>query len=132
MKVSAIGLGTWLTFGGRLADDDATQLVREALAMGINFFDTADVYEMGKGEHALGRALYTSTPRAVWGEPIPNQFEIVGITRNVKFLGPDAADEPAFYVPSRQFPLGQMTLVAVTRCLERGRAAGRAGVMVGV
>ena len=60
----------------------------------------------------LGRALYTSTPRAVWGEPIPNQFEIVGIARNVKFLGPDMADEPAFYVPSRQFPLGQMALVA--------------------
>ncbi len=65
-------------------------------------------------DDALGRALYTSTPRAVWGEPIPNQFEIVGVAHNVKFLGPDAPDEPAFYVPSRQFPLGQMTLVART------------------
>ncbi len=63
---------------------------------------------------ALGHALYTSTPRALWGESIPNRFEIVGIARSVKFLGPDTVDEPAFYVPSRQFPLGQMTLVART------------------
>lgn len=62
----------------------------------------------------LGRAILTSTPRNVWGEPIPNRFTVVGIVQNVKFLGPDTPDEPAFYVPARQFPLPDMTLVVRT------------------
>ncbi|GMR24369.1 MAG: ABC transporter permease [Acidobacteriota bacterium] len=65
-------------------------------------------------EDALGRSIITSTPRNTWGEPTPDSFEIVGIVKNIKFLGPDAADEPAFYVPARQFPLTDMVLVVRT------------------
>ncbi|MHC4957477.1 MAG: aldo/keto reductase family protein [Planctomycetota bacterium] len=57
LKVSAVALGTWLTFGGRLDQSKASDLVDRALSLGINFFDTADVYERGKGETALGSAL---------------------------------------------------------------------------
>jgi aryl-alcohol dehydrogenase-like predicted oxidoreductase len=57
LKVSVVALGTWLTFGGRLDQAKATDLVDRALSLGINFFDTADVYERGKGESALGSAL---------------------------------------------------------------------------
>ncbi|MHC4340861.1 MAG: aldo/keto reductase family protein [Planctomycetota bacterium] len=57
LKVSEICLGTWLTFGGRLDDRGASALVRRAFELGINFFDTADVYELGKAEEQLGRAL---------------------------------------------------------------------------
>ena len=65
-------------------------------------------------EDALGRSIFTSTPRNTWGEPTPDSFEIVGIVRNIKFLGPDAGNEPAFYVPARQFPLPDMALVVRT------------------
>jgi len=65
-------------------------------------------------EDALGRKLVTSTPRGFWGESTPELFEIVGIVRNVKFLGPRAGNEPAFYVPARQFPQRTMTVVART------------------
>jgi aryl-alcohol dehydrogenase-like predicted oxidoreductase len=54
LKVSEICLGTWLTFGGRLDDRGASALVRRAFELGINFFDTADVYELGKAEEQLG------------------------------------------------------------------------------
>jgi voltage-dependent potassium channel beta subunit len=57
LKVSALGLGTWLTFGDRLDDRTAFALVRRALDLGINLFDTADVYEFGRAEQQLGRAL---------------------------------------------------------------------------
>jgi voltage-dependent potassium channel beta subunit len=57
VKVSAIGLGTWLTFGGRLDDRAATAIVRRALDLGVVLFDTADVYEGGRAEEALARAL---------------------------------------------------------------------------
>ena len=57
LKVSAVGLGTWLTFGGRVERKKAVDIVGRALDLGINFIDTADVYAMGKAEDILGSAL---------------------------------------------------------------------------
>jgi aryl-alcohol dehydrogenase-like predicted oxidoreductase len=57
-----LGLGTWLTFGDRLDDRTAFALVRRALELGVNLFDTADVYELGRAEQQLGRAL-SGVPR---------------------------------------------------------------------
>ena len=57
LKVSRIGLGTWLTFGGQLDQLTEQTLVREAFDRGINFFDTADVYKQGEAETALRYAL---------------------------------------------------------------------------
>lgn len=57
LRVSSVGLGTWLTFGGRVDDRAASALVRRAVELGVNLFDTADVYENGRAEEALGRAL---------------------------------------------------------------------------
>lgn len=57
LKVSEVSLGGWLTHG-RTLDDSATQaVVQKALDLGINFFDTADVYNRGEAELALGKAL---------------------------------------------------------------------------
>ena len=57
VKVSAISLGSWLTFGSRLDDSTAQSLVRTAFERGVNFFDTADVYDRGLAEVALGECL---------------------------------------------------------------------------
>ena len=57
LRVSAVGLGTWLTFGGRVDRDRAYSIVTKALDLGINLIDTADVYAMGKAEDTLGSAL---------------------------------------------------------------------------
>jgi voltage-dependent potassium channel beta subunit len=57
LKVSAVALGTWLTFGGRLEDREAGPILARAFELGINFIDTADVYETGRAEAQLGRLL---------------------------------------------------------------------------
>lgn len=62
LQVSEIGLGSWLTLGSRVDDPGAVKLVERAVDLGVNFFDTADVYASGSGEEALGRAL-RSVPR---------------------------------------------------------------------
>ena len=56
-KVSAVSLGTWLTFGGSIHANMASAIVRRALDLGINFFDTADVYAMGAAEEQLAASL---------------------------------------------------------------------------
>lgn len=57
LEVSAISLGSWLTFGGAVADDTAIACIRRAFELGVNLFDTANVYERGGAEELLGRAL---------------------------------------------------------------------------
>lgn len=62
LQVSRICLGT-MTYGSSqwrpwVLDEDASRpLIREALEAGINFFDTADMYSLGRSEEVLGRAL---------------------------------------------------------------------------
>ena len=57
LQVSEICLGTWTTFGGTLDDDAAIALVDAAFELGVNFFDTANIYSQGRSEEVLGRAL---------------------------------------------------------------------------
>lgn len=65
-------------------------------------------------ENAIGKILLIPTPSRFLGDRIPASFEIVGIVRNVKFLGLQSESAPAFYLAARQFPLGEMT--ALVRC----------------
>ena len=57
LRVSAVGLGSWLTYGRRVEDDRARACLRRAFDSGVNFFDTADVYARGEAERTLGRWL---------------------------------------------------------------------------
>jgi len=56
-KVSTLALGSWLTLGGSVEQRTTDALVRQAFDAGINFFDTADIYNRGEAELALGKAL---------------------------------------------------------------------------
>jgi aryl-alcohol dehydrogenase (NADP+) len=62
LKVSRLCLGT-MTYGSKnwrewvLEEDQSRPFIRQALEAGINFFDTADMYSLGKSEEILGRAL---------------------------------------------------------------------------
>ncbi|WP_342548957.1 aldo/keto reductase family protein [Paenibacillus sp. FSL P2-0089] len=62
LKVSEISLGSWLTYGGYVEQDNAVKAIETAYSLGINFFDTANVYEKGAAEKVLGATL-TSYPR---------------------------------------------------------------------
>ncbi len=62
LKVSRICLGT-MTYGSKkwrewvLDEEESRPFIRRALELGINFFDTADMYSLGASEEVLGRAL---------------------------------------------------------------------------
>jgi aryl-alcohol dehydrogenase-like predicted oxidoreductase len=57
VQVSTISLGSWLTFGHRTEERVAVKCVRRAFELGINLFDTANVYAEGRAEEVLGKAL---------------------------------------------------------------------------
>jgi voltage-dependent potassium channel beta subunit len=57
LQVSEVSLGSWLTLGSRVDFNETARLVHHAFDLGINFFDTADVYAQGEAEKALGESL---------------------------------------------------------------------------
>src|SRR5215217_2496085 len=57
LMVSEISLGSWLTYGVGVEAERATACVRRAFEVGINFFDTANVYGRGAAESFLGEVL---------------------------------------------------------------------------
>lgn len=57
LKVSEISLGSWLTYGGYVEDDNSIRIIDKAYDLGINYFDTANVYHIGEAEKVVGKAL---------------------------------------------------------------------------
>jgi len=57
VKLSTIGLGSYLTIGFKLDDKTSRDTIRKAYDGGVNFFDTADAYNYGEAEKALGKYL---------------------------------------------------------------------------
>jgi aryl-alcohol dehydrogenase-like predicted oxidoreductase len=90
LKVSRICLGC-MTYGApatgepkpgshawALSEEESQPLLRQALELGINFFDTANVYSRGESENVLGRFLKTNTRR----EAVVIATKVHGIMRD--------------------------------------------------
>jgi aryl-alcohol dehydrogenase-like predicted oxidoreductase len=97
LKVSALSLGSWLTFGKQISDDVAEELMICAYDNGINFFDNAEIYARGKSEIVMGNILkklewrrdtYLVSSKVFWGGDKPNQ---TGLSRKHVFEACHAA-----------------------------------------
>ena len=57
VKVSALSLGSWVTYGSQVDVDAAAAMLKAAYDQGVNFFDNAESYARGKSEEIMGAAL---------------------------------------------------------------------------
>jgi voltage-dependent potassium channel beta subunit len=57
LQVSALSLGSWLTFGKQISDEVAEGLMVAAYDRGVNFFDNAEAYARGQSEIVMGKIL---------------------------------------------------------------------------
>ncbi|MBX3460470.1 MAG: aldo/keto reductase family protein [Planctomycetes bacterium] len=63
LKLSAISLGGWTTYGASVkAEDTVRAIIRHAFEQGVNFFDISDIYEKGEAEKAMGK-VFAELPR---------------------------------------------------------------------
>ena len=71
VKVSRLCLGT-MNFGGPTPEDESIAIIHAALDGGINFIDTADMYNAGESERIVGKALKQGGRRdqAHHGQPV--------------------------------------------------------------
>ena len=67
LELSELGTGCWAFGGGHYWGEqdqkDVNNVVHASVDMGINFFDTAEAYNEGRSESALGEAIQGSTAR---------------------------------------------------------------------
>lgn len=86
IEVSALGMGCWAIGGpfwngetplgwGEVDDDESIRAIHAAVAMGVNFFDTADVYGAGHSEKVLARAFADRRSEVVIASKFSNVFD---------------------------------------------------------
>jgi aryl-alcohol dehydrogenase-like predicted oxidoreductase len=75
LAVSAMGLGCMgmSEFYGARDDAESVETIHRALDLGVDFFDTADMYGVGRNEELLGRALAGRRDRAVVATKFGNE-----------------------------------------------------------
>ena len=57
LRLSTVGLGSYLTIGMHVDDEESKRCVDKAIELGINWFDTANGYNHGRAEEVLGDCL---------------------------------------------------------------------------
>lgn len=130
LEVSVTGLGC-NNFGWRIDQAASQRAVDAALDAGINFFDTADVYDQGHSEEFLGRALNGRRQRAVVATKFGMKMEGIGqgarpeYVRNaaeasLRRLRIDCIDLYQLHQPDPNTPIAD-TLAALDTLVREGK-----------
>ncbi|MCS7136245.1 MAG: aldo/keto reductase [Nitrososphaerota archaeon] len=130
-RVSVIGLGTW-QIGTRLwgwekdyNEFDAIATIREAIDLGINFIDTAEIYGGGRSEEIIGKAIADRRDEVfiatkVWLTNLSYDKVIKAAERGLRRLGTDVIDLYQVHWPNPFVPIEQ-TMKAMERLVKEGK-----------
>lgn len=138
LKVSALSLGSWLTFGHQIEDKVAEELMDIAYEGGVNFFDNAEGYAGGKSEIVMGNILkkkswdrnsYIVSTKIYFGaeEKKPNMIGLSkkhifeGTNNALKRLQLDYVDLLFAHRPDKETPIEE-TVWAMHQLIMQGKA----------
>src|SRR4030042_2592352 len=112
LVISAIGLGTGSGFGhlNNRRDNELIRLIEEAQDLGINFFDTAEIYFNGHSEELLGHAIHTRRDKVIIASKFsPNHSKknaiIKALDGSLRRLNSDYVDLYNVHWPNLLVPL---------------------------
>ena len=132
LKISAMSIGT-MFFGTQVAEEEAIKTLDLAFDKGINMFDTADAYALGKSEEIVGKAIKNKRASVVLATKIghrggrgPNdsglsrEHIIQGVEVSLKRLGTDYIDIYYAHTPDYATPIEE-TLRAFDQLVRQGK-----------
>jgi aryl-alcohol dehydrogenase-like predicted oxidoreductase len=129
VRVSSIGVGC-NQFGGGVDERGTAAIVRTALDLGINFFDTAESYSDGRSEEYLGKALgdnrrevVLATKTGLFSEPpgkLSRRQIISRLDGSLRRLGTDYVDLFYLHFPDAATPLEE-SLRALDDMVQAGK-----------
>ena len=132
LKVSPLCLGTMM-FGGETPEADARRIIDDARGRGVNFIDTADVYNGGRSEEVVGRAIAAHRDDWVLATKVANptgagpnarglsRLHVVAAAEaSLRRLGTDRIDVYYLHKEDLATPLGE-TVRAVADLVRAGK-----------
>jgi voltage-dependent potassium channel beta subunit len=135
LKVSAISLGAWVTYGSQVGEDVAYECITQAFEGGVNFFDNAEAYASGRAETVMGnvirRAGWTRSDLVIstklfWGGKGPNDKGlsrkriVEGTDRSLSRLQLDYVDLLFCHRPDPETPIEE-TVRAMNHVIGQGK-----------
>jgi len=129
LKVSVVGFGCWPIVGGfnwgEQAEKDSLAALRKAYELGVNFFDTAEVYGDGYSEKLLGKALKKRRKNNIIATKVlPQNLAPKDLKSacedSLRRLQTDYIDIYYIHWPSRKVPISE-TLSAMNELKKEGK-----------
>lgn len=136
LKVSALSLGAWVTYGGQVGEEVAYECMKTAYEAGVNFFDNAEVYARGNAEIVMGNVIKKAgwkrsdlviSTKIFWGGDGPNdnglsrKHIIEGLNASLKRLQMDYVDLLFCHRPDLHTPVEE-TVWAMNHVINQGKA----------
>jgi len=138
VRVSALSLGSWVTFHNQVDVDTSVEMMSAARDAGVNFFDNAEVYAKGKSEEIMGAALkklawrrssYLVSSKFFWGlhedinekDTLNRKYLLEAIDGSLQRFGLDHLDLIFCHRPDPNTPIEE-TVWAMHNIIESGKA----------
>jgi voltage-dependent potassium channel beta subunit len=136
LKVSALSLGAWVTYGGQVGEDTAFECMQAAYEAGVNFFDNAEVYADGNAETVMGKVIKRAgwkrsdlviSTKIFWSGDGPNdsgltrKHIIEGLDASLKRLQMEYVDLVFCHRPDIHTPVEE-TVWAMNHVINQGKA----------
>jgi aryl-alcohol dehydrogenase-like predicted oxidoreductase len=132
LRVSRASFGT-MTFGSQADQATSDRMVDQCLEAGVNFFDTANMYNQGRAEIVLGKALGDRRSQVIVASKVRNRMgdapDDAGLSRaairkaleaSLKRLGTDYVDLYYLHMPDYETPIEE-TLEAMDEAVRSGK-----------
>jgi voltage-dependent potassium channel beta subunit len=136
IKLSELSLGAWVTYGGQVGEDVATECMSAAYEAGVNFFDNAEAYAGGQAEIVMGNVIkklgwrresIVVSTKIFWGGEGPNdtglshKHVIEGVNNALRRLQLDYVDLVFCHRPDPNTPIEE-TVRAMDIVIKQGKA----------
>lgn len=130
-RVSVIGLGTWQIgtrlwgWGADYNESDAIATIHQAIDLGINFIDTAEIYGEGRSEDIIGKAIAGRRDEVflatkVWVTNLSYDKLLKAAERSLRRLGVDVIDLYQVHWPNPLIPIEQ-TMKGMEKLVKEGK-----------
>jgi voltage-dependent potassium channel beta subunit len=141
LRISTLSLGSWVTYHNQVDTGAAVEMLAAAFDAGVNFFDNAEVYALGRSEEIMGRALkqlawprlnYVVSTKFFWGlerngdgvnrkDTLNRKYLMQAIDGSLQRFGLDFVDLVYCHRPDPHTPIEE-TARAMSDIVTQGKA----------
>jgi voltage-dependent potassium channel beta subunit len=136
LKISALSLGAWVTYGEQVDEDITLKCMTTAHEAGVNFFDNAEAYGSGNAEIVMGKVIKKTgwkrsdlviSTKIFWGGGGPNnsglswKHIVEGVNASLQRLQMDYVDLVFCHRPDIETPIEE-TVRAMNQVINQGKA----------